>query len=65
MQAALDEAKEGRTCILIAHRLSTVENADKICVINSGIVAECGTHKELIEKKGFYYDLLCLQNKRR
>lgn len=65
VQAALDEAKEGRTCILIAHRLSTVENADKICVINSGIVAECGTHKELIEKKGFYYDLLCLQNKRR
>ncbi|XP_051171698.1 ATP-dependent translocase ABCB1 [Leptopilina boulardi] len=65
VQAALDEAKEGRTCILIAHRLSTVENADKICVINSGVIAECGTHKELIEKKGFYYELLCLQNARR
>ncbi|XP_011495053.1 PREDICTED: multidrug resistance protein homolog 49 [Ceratosolen solmsi marchali] len=62
VQAALDEAKAGRTCILIAHRLSTIKDADVICVVNRGIVAESGTHTELIEKKGMYYDLLCLQN---
>ncbi|XP_033224976.1 ATP-dependent translocase ABCB1-like isoform X4 [Belonocnema kinseyi] len=62
VQAALDKTREGRTCILIAHRLSTVENADKICVMSDGQVAESGTHKELFEKKGLYYELLCLQN---
>ncbi|XP_058800345.1 ATP-dependent translocase ABCB1-like [Phymastichus coffea] len=62
VQAALDEAKAGRTCILIAHRLSTVKDADKICVVDRGTVAESGTHNELIETKGMYYELLCLQN---
>ncbi|XP_031781202.1 ATP-dependent translocase ABCB1 isoform X2 [Nasonia vitripennis] len=62
VQAALDEAKAGRTCILIAHRLSTVEDADKICVVHRGSIAESGTHEELIEQRGMYYGLLCLQN---
>ncbi|XP_033224904.1 ATP-dependent translocase ABCB1-like [Belonocnema kinseyi] len=65
VQAALDKTRKGRTCILIAHRISTVENADIICVLNSGQVVESGTHKELIAKKGMYYELLCLQNVRR
>ncbi|XP_043474594.1 ATP-dependent translocase ABCB1 isoform X1 [Leptopilina heterotoma] len=65
VQAALDKTRQGRSCILIAHRLSTVENADEICVINEGQIIESGTHKELLEKKGAYYELLCLQNIRR
>jgi len=48
----------GRTVILIAHRLSTVINADKIAVIDNGVVSEIGTHTELIEKKGAYYSLV-------
>ena len=58
MQDALNAAQEGRTCILIAHRLSTVINADKIAVIDNGVVTEIGTHTELIDKKGAYYSLV-------
>ena len=65
MQTALDNTRRGRTCILIAHRLSTVENADKICVIKDGQVSESGTHRELLDKKGLYYEFLCLQNVRK
>nr|ADC97877.1 ATP-binding cassette transporter [Chrysomela tremula] len=57
VQEALDQAKLGRTCITIAHRLSTIQDADMICVIDRGIVAEAGTHAELLEKKGLYYKL--------
>lgn len=61
VQAALDEAKEGRTCITIAHRLSTIQDADKICVLDRGVLAESGTHEELVALKGLYYKLRTLQ----
>ena len=57
VQAALESAQGGRTSITIAHRLSTIVNADKIFVIHKGQAAECGTHTELVEKRGIYYKL--------
>ena len=57
VQEALESAQEGRTSITIAHRLSTIVNSDKIFVIHRGQVAECGTHSELLEKRGTYYKL--------
>uniref|UniRef100_A0A7E4VKT7 p-glycoprotein n=1 Tax=Panagrellus redivivus TaxID=6233 RepID=A0A7E4VKT7_PANRE len=54
VQDALEKAKQGRTCLVIAHRLSTVQNADKIVVINDGGVAEQGTHEQLYRKGGIY-----------
>jgi len=50
-----------KTVVVIAHRLSTVKNADKIIVLDNGSIAEIGNHKELIELKGNYYDLICNQ----
>ncbi|KAK7473472.1 hypothetical protein BaRGS_00035301, partial [Batillaria attramentaria] len=61
VQEALDKAREGRTCIVIAHRLTTIQNADKIAVINLGRVQEIGTHSELVKKQGAYYTLLMAQ----
>merc|ERR1711935_534619 len=58
VQDALDRARQGRTCILIAHRLSTVINADKIAVVDNGIITEVGTHDELIKRGGAYYSLI-------
>ncbi|KAL3285401.1 hypothetical protein HHI36_019505 [Cryptolaemus montrouzieri] len=63
VQEALDEAKEGRTCITIAHRLTTVQDADVICVIDKGKVVEMGKHHELLERKGHYFTFYNLQNK--
>ena len=57
VQEALDKAREGRTSIVIAHRLSTVYSADCIVVIKGGKVAEQGTHSELLAMKGIYYKL--------
>ena len=48
----------GRTVVVVAHRLSTVRNADKIVVLKKGSVAEQGTHEELIARKGYYYELV-------
>ncbi|XP_040289636.1 ATP-binding cassette sub-family B member 5-like isoform X4 [Bufo bufo] len=61
VQAALDKAIEGRTTIVIAHRLSTVWTADLIVVVENGAEAEQGTHSELMEKKGIYYSLVTAQ----
>ena len=55
------QAKEGRTTIVIAHRLSTIQGADAIAVITNGQVVEVGTHSELLNKKGVYFDLVTTQ----
>lgn len=57
VQKAIDEISRGHTAIIVAHRLSTIVNADKIIVIENGQVAEEGTHLELIDKKGAYWRL--------
>ena len=57
IQQAMDKLTEGRTSFVIAHRLSTIKNASLILVMNEGDIIESGTHKELLEKKGFYADL--------
>uniref|UniRef100_A0A8C4JDL3 Phosphatidylcholine translocator ABCB4-like n=1 Tax=Dromaius novaehollandiae TaxID=8790 RepID=A0A8C4JDL3_DRONO len=61
VQAALDKAREGRTTVVVAHRLSTVRNADHIAVFKDGIVTEQGNHIELMERKGIYYKLVNMQ----
>ncbi|KAJ2945157.1 hypothetical protein O0L34_g9220 [Tuta absoluta] len=61
VQEALDRASEGRTCLIIAHRLATIQNADMICVLDGGVVKEKGTHSELIKLKGVYAKLYELQ----
>lgn len=54
----INEIFKGKTMIIIAHRLSTVKNADKIVVLDYGEIAECGTHLELLSLKGIYYNLV-------
>ncbi|XP_065587378.1 ATP-dependent translocase ABCB1-like isoform X2 [Cyrtonyx montezumae] len=61
VQAALDKAREGRTTVVVAHRLSTVRNADLIAVFESGVITEQGNHSQLLEKKGIYYKLVNMQ----
>ena len=61
VQSALEKASEGRTTIVVAHRLSTVQNADMIVCIKSGQVEEAGTHEELLMKKGLYSELVGTQ----
>ena len=55
---AMDELMKNRTSFVIAHRLSTIKNANNIILIDSGIVIEKGTHKELLNKKCYYYNTL-------
>ena len=57
IQEALDELCKGRTTIVVAHRLSTIKNADLILVMKDGNIIEQGNHDELMKKKGFYADL--------
>ncbi|KAJ8103332.1 P-loop containing nucleoside triphosphate hydrolase protein [Lipomyces tetrasporus] len=61
VQAALDEAAKGRTTIAVAHRLSTIQNADVIFVFDQGAVVERGSHQELLAKRGKYYELVQMQ----
>ncbi|KAJ0183043.1 hypothetical protein K1T71_001019 [Dendrolimus kikuchii] len=58
VQAALEEAAKERTTIIIAHRLATVRHAHTICVIDKGVVAESGSHEELVHRRGLYWELL-------
>jgi ATP-binding cassette subfamily B protein len=61
IQKAMRKLMEQKTCFVIAHRLSTIQGADNILVVDQGNVVEQGTHKELIEKKGYYYRLYMSQ----
>ena len=61
IQKTMDELMKERTSFVIAHRLSTVENADVILVVNNGDVVERGTHDELLHNKGLYYDIYTSQ----
>ncbi|HHY32777.1 MAG TPA: ABC transporter ATP-binding protein [Firmicutes bacterium] len=63
IQDALARLVRGRTTLVVAHRLSTIQNADKIVVIHKGRVREIGTHQELLAKRGIYYQLYLLQYK--
>ena len=61
VQEALDKARKGRTTIVIAHRLSTIQSADVIASIADGQVAETGTHSQLMDQEGLYYELVTAQ----
>ncbi|MCM8832390.1 MAG: ABC transporter ATP-binding protein/permease [Candidatus Omnitrophica bacterium] len=61
VQKAIDKIMEGKTVFIVAHRLSTIKEATKIIVLEDGKIVEQGTHSELYEKKGFYYNFLILQ----
>ena len=61
VQNALDNLMKNRTVLVIAHRLSTIKNADRIIVLDKGTIAESGTHKELYDKNGIYYNLYNIQ----
>ena len=61
IQQALDELCRGRTTLVVAHRLSTIKNADEIAVVADGMITEQGTHEDLMAKKGMYDDLYRLQ----
>jgi ATP-binding cassette subfamily B multidrug efflux pump len=64
IQSALEELLHGRTSFVVAHRLSTVRNADKVLVIDQGEIIERGTHDDLMAARGFYYDLYMSQFRR-
>ena len=57
IQKAMDRLMRGRTCFIIAHRLSTIVDADLILVLRDGRIIEQGKHRDLLEKKGFYYEI--------
>jgi ATP-binding cassette subfamily B multidrug efflux pump len=61
IQKAMDAVIAGRTSFVIAHRLKTILNADEIIVLNNGKVMERGSHQQLLQKRGFYYDLYTSQ----
>jgi ABC-type multidrug transport system, ATPase and permease components len=61
IQEGLKKLRQGRTTLAIAHRLSTIADADQIIVLDKGRIVERGTHQELLDKKGYYYNLYKLQ----
>jgi subfamily B ATP-binding cassette protein MsbA len=62
LQKALENLMQGKTTIMIAHRLSTVRNADRIIVMSDGTIAEEGSHEELLQHKGIYYSMYTIQS---
>ncbi|TVR85408.1 MAG: ABC transporter ATP-binding protein [Saprospirales bacterium] len=62
VQKALEEVMRGRTSIVVAHRLSTIKNADQIAVLSEGELVEAGSHNELMDKRGEYYKFINLQS---
>ena len=65
VQEALNELGRGRTQVVVAHRLSTIMNADQICVLQSGRIVEKGTHAELLSKGGVYHGLWSAQQEKK
>ena len=61
VQAAIDNAMQRRTVLIIAHRLSTVQNADVVCVVDDHKIVERGTHTELLQRSGTYAQLVARQ----
>jgi ABC-type multidrug transport system fused ATPase/permease subunit len=61
VQEALERLMEGRTTFIIAHRLSTVQHADRILVLDEGRIVQTGTHADLVRRDGLYRDLAALQ----
>jgi ABC-type multidrug transport system fused ATPase/permease subunit len=57
VQETLEKIQKGRTCLVIAHRLTTIQNSDKITVIENGSVLEEGSHAVLMQKKNIYFKL--------
>ncbi len=64
IQDAINKVEKGRTTFIVAHRLSTIKDADKIVVLHRGEIRETGTHDELIARQGLYYDLYQLESHR-
>lgn len=63
VQEALDQAKQGRTCLTIAHRLTTIQNSEQICVVDCGQIKERGNHQQLLQQQGIYYKLNMAQKR--
>ncbi|KAH2154555.1 hypothetical protein KXW33_009342, partial [Aspergillus fumigatus] len=62
VQEAMDAIRKDRTTIMVAHRLSTVQNADVICVLQDGKLLEIGTHEQLLGKRGKYWEMVSMQS---
>lgn len=65
IQRGIEQLVKGRTSIIIAHRLSTIRNCDRILVIRKGQILEQGSHQELLDERGFYYQLYTRQSRKR
>ena len=61
VQEAIDNVAHGRTIIIVAHRLSTIKKADQILAFSEGVIGERGTHQELMQRQGIYYQLVVSQ----